>query len=166
MKPVILCVDDETIVLRSLEVELSEYFGNEYFLEFAETGEEALEIIDELLENHTEIPVVVADYVMPRIKGDRLLAMIHEKSPTTKTILLTGQANLHGITNAINHANLYRYISKPWEKKDLVLTVREAGKVYEQDKLLKKQNQELRELNGHLEEKVAERTQALQEQKE
>ena len=51
-------------------------------------------------------------------------------------------------------------------KKDLVLTVKEAGKVYEQDKLLKKQNHELRELNGHLEEKVVERTRELQEQKE
>ncbi|MGB0522480.1 MAG: hybrid sensor histidine kinase/response regulator [Flammeovirgaceae bacterium] len=166
MKPVILCVDDEAIVLRSLEVELSESFGEEYFLEFAETGEEAIEIIDELLSEGTDIPIAIVDYVMPRLKGDRVLTIIHERSPYTKTVLLTGQANLQGVTNAINHADLYRYISKPWEKKDLVLTIKEAIKMYFQNKLVVKQNSKLKELNEHLEEKVRERTKALEAQKE
>lgn len=166
MKPVILCIDDEPIVLRSLEVELSEFFGEEFFLEFAESGEEAIEIVEELLDEGAEIPVVIADYVMPRLKGDRVLAAIHEKSPYTKTILLTGQANLQGVTNAINHADLYRYISKPWEKKDLALTIKEASKVFFQSKQIRAQNQELKDLNTHLEDKVKERTLALESQKE
>ena len=166
MKPVIICVDDEPIVLRSLEAELSEHFGESFFLEFAESGEEALEIMEELLEEGSEIAVVIADYVMPRLKGDRVLATIHEQSPHTKTILLTGQANLQGVTNAINHADLYRYIAKPWEKKDLILTIQEANKVYFQSKQLQEQNQELKNLNTHLEEKVNERTKELAQQKE
>lgn len=166
MKPVIICVDDEPIVLRSLEVELSEYFGEDYFLEFAETGEEALDIVDELLDDGVEIPVIIVDYIMPRLKGDDVLVAVHEKSPNTKTILLTGQANLQGITNAINQAELYRYISKPWDKNDLALTIKEASKVYYQTKLVHQQNNELKNLNAHLEDKVQERTQELEAQKE
>ncbi len=40
--------------------------------------------------------------------------------------MLTGQAGLDSVTRVINEAKLYRYISKPWEKNDLILTVKEA----------------------------------------
>ncbi len=166
MKPVIICVDDEPVVLRSLEIELSSTFGNQYFLEFAQGGEEALEIVDELLEEGTDITIIIADYAMPRMKGDKLLTQIHEKSPQTVKILLTGQANIQGVTNAINHANLYRYIEKPWEAKDLALTLQEANKSYFKEKLLIEQNEELKSLNENLENKVRERTKTIEEQNE
>lgn len=166
MKPVIICVDDEPVVLRSLEIELSNSFGEAYFLEFAQDGEEALEIIDELVAEGTNITVIIADYAMPRMKGDRLLSLAHEKSPQTIKILLTGQANIQGVTNAINHANLYRYISKPWEARDLALTIQEANKAYFKEQTLINKNEELVELNGSLERKVKERTKVIEEQNE
>jgi signal transduction histidine kinase len=166
MKPVIICVDDEPVVLRSLEIELSSTFGEKYFLEFAQGGEEALEIVDELLEEGTHITVIIADYAMPRMKGDRLLAQVHEKSPQTVKILLTGQANIQGVTNAINHANLYRYITKPWGAKDLALTLQEANKSYFKEQLLIEQNNDLKSLNENLENRVRERTKTIEEQNE
>lgn len=158
---VIFCVDDEKIVLNSLKTELKNAFGNNYIIETAESGIEALEAIDNLLDLNYEIQVVIADYAMPVMKGDEFLTKIHKKSPNALNILLTGQATVEAVANSINNAGLYRYISKPWYTNDLVLTVKQALKSYEQDSKLKIQNKELIELSTSLEHKVKLRTQEL-----
>lgn len=160
---VILCIDDEPIVLDSLKEQLLQGFEGQFMVEVAESGDEALELFDELTKDNFEIPVVIADFIMPGMKGDALLAKIHVSKPSAKTILLTGQASIEGVSNAVNEANLYRFIAKPWEKDDLVLTIREALKSFEQDKTIILQNKELRELNINLEKKVEQRTQELKE---
>ena len=47
---------------------------------------------------------------------------------------------------AVNHANLYRYVAKPWDKLDLNMTVSEALRRYFQDKQLTEQNEHLQRL--------------------
>jgi signal transduction histidine kinase len=160
-KNVIFCVDDEKIVLNSLKADLKNAFGNTYIIETAESGIEALEAIDNLFSLNYKLQVVIADYAMPIMKGDEFLTKLHEKSPNTLNILLTGQATIEGVTNSINHASLYRYISKPWHTNDLVLTVKQAIKSYEQESQLKIQNEELIELSTSLEHKVQLRTKEL-----
>lgn len=160
---VIICVDDESIVLESLKEQLQKEFGDELLIEIAGGGQEALEVYDELIEDGMEVPAVIVDFIMPEMKGDKLLEKIHSKSPETRKIMLTGQASVEGVSNAVNNANLYRYISKPWDKADLILTLREAVKSYKQSRTIYKQNVELRELNSNLESKVEERTKELKE---
>ncbi len=162
-KELILCVDDESIVLDSLKEQLQNEFGDQYLIEIAESGEEALEIVDESLEDGYEIPVVIADFIMPLIKGDEVLRMIHQKIPETKNIMLTGQASIEGVSNAVNQANLFRYISKPWDKNDLILTIREALNSFHQAKIIDRQNKELIDLNSNLEKKIEQRTRELAE---
>ncbi|HSF73997.1 MAG TPA: adenylate/guanylate cyclase domain-containing protein [Microcoleus sp.] len=147
---VIICVDDEKTVLRSLKAELQEAVGNDYIIEIAEGGEEALELIEELLEDGDEIPLIISDHIMPDMKGDELLKQAHIISPKTIKIMLTGQADIGAIANAINSANLYRYITKPWQAEDLKLTVREALNSYLQDKQLAQQNAQLQQINQEL----------------
>ncbi len=159
----ILCIDDEVIVLDSLKEQLENIIDDDIYLETIENGEEALEVLDELLEDDIEIPLVIADYIMPQMTGDKVLTEIFKRSPHTRNILLTGQANLKGVENAVNNANLYRFISKPWDKNDLALTVKEALLSYRQEKIIFTQNEELKELNAELEKKVEERTKQLQE---
>ena len=154
-KKIILCVDDEKIVLESLRGELAGKFDDPYVLEFAESGAEALEVVDELIANGDQLALVVTDYIMPGLKGDEVLATIYEKCPDARQIMLTGQANLEGITNAINNAKLYRYISKPWERSDLLLTINEAIKSHAQEV-------QLREHRLILEETVKVRTRELE----
>jgi two-component system sensor histidine kinase/response regulator len=158
---VILCIDDEPIVLDSLKEQIQQGFKGNFIIETAESADEALEIFDELIENGQEIPIVIADFIMPGMKGDALLSKIHGLRPMSKKILLTGQASIEGVSNAVNKANLYRFISKPWEKDDLILTLKEALKSFEQDKTIIRQNEELLELNANLEKKVEQRTQEL-----
>ncbi|MBZ8180263.1 response regulator [Oscillatoria salina IIICB1] len=172
-KPAIVCVDDERVVLISLRDQLNQHLGNEYEIELAESGEEAREIFSELAAEGVEIPLIISDQLMPQMKGDELLIEIHQHYPKTLKIMLTGQASAEAVGNAVNYANLYRYIAKPWDKTDLNLTVTEALRRYFQDKQLAEQNQalqeinrELEQLNASLENKVAERTIELQQAKE
>lgn len=146
-KPAILCIDDERMVLTSLRDQLKRHLGNDYYLEIAESGSEALEVFEELVEDGSEIPVVVCDQIMPGMKGDEVLIEIHKQYPDTRKIMLTGQASADAVGNALNHANLYRYMAKPWEHTDLNLTVSKALRSYYVDKTLAERNEELEQLN-------------------
>lgn len=148
-KSVILCIDDENIVLASLKEQLKNNVSD-YDIETAESGEEALEIIEELLEEKVEISLVISDYIMPVMKGDELLSKIHKKIPNAVKILLTGQATTEGVTNCVNSANLYRYIGKPWEEEDLLLTINEALKSYNLERQIEIQNNKLEKHNQEL----------------
>jgi len=161
-KPTILCVDDERLVLASLRDVLSPILGNEFVIEIAESGEEALEVLGELLRDHTEIPLVISDQLMPGLKGDELLARIHNNSPKTRSVMLTGHATPDAIGNAVNMARLFRYIPKPWDDTLLIGVVQEALQSYCKDKELGELNAVLERINAELDEKIAERTAALE----
>ena len=147
---VIVCVDDDNTVLKSLKAELQEVVGNAYLIEIAEGGDEALELIEELLSDGYEVPLIISDHIMPEMKGDELLKQVHILSPKTIKIMLTGQADIEAVGNAIKNANLYRYIAKPWQQEDLSLTVKEAVNSYIQNKLLASQNAQLQQMNEEL----------------
>ncbi len=149
-KPVIICVDDEPTILDSLEIDLLKAFEDKYLIETAESGEEALELLAELLAENYEVPLIISDHIMPNMKGDELLRNVHAMSPKSLTIMLTGQADLSAVANAINYAKLYRYIAKPWQSDDLKLTVTEAIYKYFQDKQLVEKQVELQEMNQEL----------------
>jgi PAS domain S-box-containing protein len=156
-KPVIICIDDEPDVLNSLKIELRKAVGDRCIIETAEGGQDALDLLADLQADEYEIALVVSDYIMPDIKGDELLRQIHEQSPSTLKIMLTGQADLEAVSNAIKYAKLYRYIPKPWQKEDLKLTVVEAVHSYLQDQKLideiikgREANEELKRVNEEL----------------
>ena len=133
-KPVIVCVDDEKFVLDTLRTTLTQTFGDDYLIEIAEDGPEALELVSDLLANGKDVPVIISDYVMPQMRGDELLQHIQIISRKTLKIMLTGQANIEGVTNAVNEADLYRFISKPWTNTQLVHVVEKAVKDYFDEK--------------------------------
>lgn len=162
----IICVDDERVVLNGLQSQLSRDFGREYVIELAESAEEALELAEELMEEGRDVPVIITDQMMPGMKGHELLIEIHGRSPQTFKILLTGQSDISAISEAVNNANLYRYIAKPWDGTDLILTVKEAIRSFYQDKQLEIQNRQLERHNRELEQLVEERTQELRLEKE
>lgn len=123
-KPVILCVDDEAVVLNSLKIQLKNEFGDAYLYEAAETADEALEIIEELEEDETNVLVIVSDWLMPGLKGDEFLIRVHKKHPDIVKVLLTGQADESAIERVKNQASLHRYLSKPWDTHELIETIK------------------------------------------
>ena len=120
----ILCVDDERIVLLSLRDQITKYFGHQYRYEFAESVNEAWEVIDELSLDQIDILIIVSDWLMPGMRGDEFLAQVHQKFPKIVTVLLSGQADEAAIDNARRAANLHAYIPKPWEESTLINVIR------------------------------------------
>lgn len=155
-KQIILCVDDEHTILDSLKLELTKLLGDSYIIETAEDALEALEVIDNLLARGYDIPLVISDHIMPEMKGDDFLKRVHQVSPKTLKIMLTGQAGIEAVSNAVKYARLYRYIPKPWDVTDFDLTIKEALYSYEQER-------KIEQFYADLEQKIVERTQELQE---
>ncbi|MBK8397252.1 MAG: EAL domain-containing response regulator [Leptospiraceae bacterium] len=142
-KPVILCVDDEVLILQSLGEQIELEFGEEFDVKMIDAPPSALEFIAECNSNHVEIPVIICDQIMPVMHGDDFLVLIHQTNPEIRKIMLTGFASGQEVGKALNKANLYRFISKPYQINDLHLTIREAIRSYFTDKSLVEKNKEL-----------------------
>ena len=123
-KPVILCVDDERMVLHSLRTQLAAAFGNAYTYEGAEDAEEALDVISEIYDEESQVVLIISDWLMPGIKGDELLIRIHKKYPNVIKIMLSGLADEVAIDRAKKQANLHCCLSKPWLESDLLETIK------------------------------------------
>ena len=122
-KPVILCVDDEPEILNTLKIQLKNEFKDDYFYELAESGNEALDLLEDFQEE-AQVIVVVSDWLMPGIKGDELLIKVHQKYPKIVKVMLTGQADAAVLQRAVKEADLYCCLYKPWKSKDLIETIK------------------------------------------
>lgn len=158
----ILLVDDEESILSSLRRLLR---GPSYELFVADSGLKALEIMQD-----QPIDLVISDARMPNMDGATLLSTIREQYPQTFRILLTGYADLDMIAKAINEGQIYRYLSKPWDDQELLLTVAQAvahqQSEFERKRLLaltREQNEQLQALNAGLEKRVQARTAEIEQ---
>ncbi|MFC1852554.1 adenylate/guanylate cyclase domain-containing protein [candidate division CSSED10-310 bacterium] len=138
-KEVIICVDDEQGILNSLGNQLQNRFRDQYDYEFAESAEEALELIAELEAEDMQVIMIITDQIMPGLKGDQFLVSIHQKNPKPIKVLLTGYSSLDSAVNAINNADLFSYLLKPWNEHDLLLTVSRGLERYHLQRTLEKQ---------------------------
>jgi response regulator RpfG family c-di-GMP phosphodiesterase len=158
----ILFVDDEPSILSSLR-RLFRPHGYHIFI--AESGAAGLEILEK-----EAIDLVVSDMRMPEMDGAHFLEQVRQRWPHVVRLLLTGYADVTSTIAAINCGEIYRYIAKPWDDNDIVLTVRDALEhqrlASENARLLtltQLQNDELKDLNAGLEQKVAKRTAEVQQ---
>lgn len=156
-KPVVICIDDESTVLDSLKIELKKILGFEYGIEVAKGGIEALELLDEIIEEGQDVAVVISDYIMPGMKGVEVLKNVHQRSPNTYNIMLTGQADIDAVTHAINEARLFHYITKPWTSEDIRTCVLSALGSYNKDRQIAQQNHRLRAINLELNKTIEQR---------
>lgn len=124
MKKVILCVDDEKMILNSLKAQLKENLGADFKYETAENADDAMELIDELVDEGASILIIVSDWLMPGIKGDEFLINVHKKHPGIVKVMLTGQADHDAIQRAYKYANLLKCITKPWSEEELIETIK------------------------------------------
>lgn len=153
----LLCVDDEPNILSALRRLLRPHG---YQVTVAGSGAEALGIMEDQV-----FDLVISDMRMPEMDGAQFLEQVKRRWPDSIRLLLTGYADVTSTVDAINKGEIYRYISKPWDDNELLLTVRQAleRKALEREKLrlealTERQNEELRDLNANLELKVMERT--------
>lgn len=125
-KGVLLCVDDEIIVLTALKDQLRRAFDSEFVIEVAESAEEALDLLDELALDGHKLLVIVSDWLMPQMKGDEFLIEAHKRFPSVVKIMLSGQAETAAVDRARREAGLHDFLPKPWNAAELVESIREG----------------------------------------
>jgi two-component system chemotaxis response regulator CheY len=156
-KGFIICVDDEESVVSTLKEQLAKYFGHTHEIEVATSGDEAWEIIQEIISEGGSVEVVITDQVMPGLKGDELLEKVNQISPDTIKILLTGQAGLQDTIDAINKGGLNYFIEKPWNIEELHVHIERLIQKYKENvenhRLIKQLEARVKELENLLQEK-------------
>jgi len=154
-RPVLLCVDDEASILKSLR---RVFLEEPWEVHFARSGEEGLEIV-----RAHEVDLILSDFRMPNLDGVQFLRKAREVRPGCMRIVLSGYADINLIVTALNEGEIYRFIPKPWNDDELVHNVRKALEHHRLDRENRRLAQELKELNASLERKVEERTRELVE---
>jgi CheY-like chemotaxis protein len=104
-RPRVLFVDDEPSVLEALAVNLRRAFD----VVTATSGDLGLEH----LRAQSDFAVVVSDMRMPKMDGATFLAHAREVSPDAVRVLLTGHADLDATIKAVNHGQIFRFLTKP-----------------------------------------------------
>jgi len=117
MKPIILIIDDDTSLRRVLEYNLQEAG---YAVGTAASGEEGLRLFNEV-----SPALVITDMKMPGMDGMQVLKTIKEKSPETLVIMVTAFGTVDIAVEAMK-AGAYDYITKPFNRDELRLTVARA----------------------------------------
>lgn len=158
----ILCVDDEPSILSALK---RVFRSQGYAIFIAGSGQEGLDLLAQ-----EPFDLVISDMRMPHMDGAQFLEQVFSHWPDTKRILLTGYADASATIAAVNQGKIWSYLSKPWNDGELLMAVQQAlahSRLMKENaelvELTQRQNEELRQLNTGLEEKVAARTAELQQ---
>ncbi len=123
-KRTVLFVDDDEIVIRSLENGL---YDESYNRLFARSGEEALEIL-----RQEEVHVIVTDMYMDEMTGLQLLKIVRDDYPDIIGMVLSGYKQDATLQAAVNQGDIFRLIPKPWKmgEVDFETLVRKAIDYY------------------------------------
>jgi len=114
-RPAILAVDDEPTVLAAVARDLRRGFGEQYRILRANSGHEALEMLEELRRRGDQLALAIADQRMPGMEGTELLTKARVIYPDAKRVLLTAYADTQAAIAAINEVSLDYYLLKPWD---------------------------------------------------
>jgi len=124
LKYVIICIDDDPLILKLLSFQLNKVIEHETtIVECFLDPMEVIENIDSLISNEFEVLLLLVDYQMPNINGAELIRNIKQKYPELKCIMLSGQANNIIVNELTNDHLLEKFISKPWEEGNLISEV-------------------------------------------
>lgn len=111
----ILIVDDEENVLKALRRSLRKE-GYELF--FASQPNEALELL-----KTQRVDLVLSDHLMPNMTGLEFLKIVRDRHPDCLRMMLTGHADMQTAIDAINHGEIYRFLTKPWDDTEIKVTL-------------------------------------------
>lgn len=112
----ILFVDDDRRALDSF----TRMLHREFDVETAQSGAQGLAAIHLL----GPFALVISDMRMPAMNGAEFLAQVRQLAPNTVRMLLTGYQDLRQAIDAVNDGHIFRYLSKPCDKEEMVAAIR------------------------------------------
>lgn len=117
-----LLVDDEVNVLSALQRTLRQKLGDiDLKIETCSDPVAALERIGE-----TAFDLVISDHRMPGMTGVEFLKAVRKIQPDAVRLMLSAYSEFQAVVNAVNEAEVFRYISKPWQAEELEEIIRLA----------------------------------------
>src|SRR4051795_4352185 len=114
-RPVLLTVDDDPSVSRSVARDLRRQYGEHHRVVRASSGAEAMEALRELKLRGEQVAVLLADYRMPEMSGIEFLESAMDLYPRARRALLTAYADTDAAIAAINVVDVDHYLLKPWD---------------------------------------------------
>src|SRR3954463_16156303 len=114
-RPVILTVDDDPGVSRSIARDLRRRYGEANPIVRAECPAQALDALKELKLRGEPVALLLADYRMPQMSGIEFLEAAMDLFPLARRVLLTAYADTDAAIDAINVIDLDHYLLKPWD---------------------------------------------------
>jgi signal transduction histidine kinase len=137
----VLYIDDEENNLTAFKAS----FRRQYEIYTAISAMDGLKILQ-----NVPIQVIIADQKMPEITGVEFFKSIAETFPDPIRILLTGYTDIGSLADAINHGDIYRYITKPWNDLELHNSIKNAYDAYRAKIDLRNKVAELEKTNDEL----------------
>ena len=113
--PAIVTVDDERDVLHAVERDLRRKYGKDYRVLGTDSGNEALDLLQQLKTRGDSLALMLADQRMPQVSGLDVLSLAMRLFPEAKRALLTAYADTNAAIAAINSAKVHYYLLKPWD---------------------------------------------------
>lgn len=120
-KPILLTVDDEPEVLKSIERDLRAHYSDDYRIMRAGSGAEALDVAQRLKQRSDVVAMFISDQKMPGMEGTEFLSQALKLYPDARSVLLTAYADTAAAIQSINDIGLDHYLMKPWDPPDQVL---------------------------------------------
>ena len=117
----ILYVDDEEYNL----VAFKATFRKQYNIFTASSAEEGFEIL-----KNNNICLIITDQRMPQMTGIQFLEKVIQMHPEAIRMIITGFSDVEAIIEAINTGRVFRYITKPWDEKELKMSIDNAIQLY------------------------------------
>ncbi|MEU7988042.1 FAD-dependent oxidoreductase [Streptosporangium canum] len=114
-KPVIMTVDDDPGVSRSVARDLRRRYGHSYRIVRADTAVAGMESVRQLRLRGDDVAAILADYRMPQMNGVEFLEQAMDLYPYARRVLLTAYADTDAAIQAINVVDLDHYMLKPWD---------------------------------------------------
>jgi len=114
-KPLIVAVDDDPAVLAAVSRDLRRHYGESYRVVRTDSGQRALELVQEAKLRGDDVALFLVDQRMPRMSGLEFLAQARELYPDARRVLLTAYADTEASIRAINETKLHYYLMKPWD---------------------------------------------------
>jgi len=114
-RPVLLTVDDDVSVSRSVARDLRRRYGEHYRVVRAEDPGQALDALREVKLRGDAVAAILADYRMPNMNGIEFLEQAMDLFPRARRALLTAYADTDAAIAAINVVDVDHYLLKPWD---------------------------------------------------